>query len=198
MKPSKYLLRAKCSRELPLSSPFYQRIKRLGIATPGVENETITQAALVESLLEFISKNPTEDRNNFMRRIKLSGPTPDELEKLPFRSMWLAAKEERIAKILFSFFSAVVDRWPDSWEDLERKGNVLPKTNGFKALMRFLKPVYLDIVDDNFDGVPTSDQFSEYLAEVPLKDNDFNIKTFPPGTSGESILYRKLMDANFE
>lgn len=180
------------------SSPFHHRVKRLGIATPGVENETLTQAALVESLLLFISKNPTEDRNSFMRKVRLVGPTKDELNKLPFRRMWLDGKEQDIAKIVFNFFTAVVDRWPDSWRDLKRKGNVLPKTNGFKALMRFLKPVYLDIVDEDFGRVPTAKQFGEYLSEVPLKDADFNIKTFPPGTSGESILYRKLIDANFE
>jgi len=180
------------------TSPFFERVKRLGIATPGVENETLTQAAVVESLLAFVSKKPTEDRNSFMRKLSLERPSDEELEKLPFRGLWLDAKEADIAKIVFNFFSAVVDRWPESWEAIRRKGNVLPKTNGFKALMRFLKPVYLDIVDGRYGKVPTIDQFAEYLYEVDLDDDDFNIQTFPPGTSGESILFKKLMGANFE
>lgn len=179
------------------TSPFYGRIKRLGVATPGVENETLTQAAVVESLLALISKFPNEDRSKFMRRLRFSSPTASELEKLPFRKLWLDGKEEVIAKILFNFFTAVVNKWPDSWRDRERRGNVLPKTNGFKALMRFLKPVYLELTRSHDEVVPSVEQFSRYLDRVPLEDDDFNISTFPPGTSGESILYRTLYESNF-
>jgi len=180
------------------SSPFHDRIKRLGVATPGVENETLTQAAFVESLMNFVSKKPTEDRNSFLRKLRLQGPTLEELQALPFRGLWLAAKEDDIARILFNYFSAVVQKWPNSWQNVKRKGNVLPKTNGFKALMRFLKPVYLDIVGDNFGEIPSTIKFAKYLSPVTLRDKDFNVETFPPGTSGESILYKELMRSVFK
>jgi DGQHR domain-containing protein len=181
------------------SSPLYQRIKRLGVATPGIRNETLTQAAVVESLLDFISKNPTEDRNKFKMRLKnLHRISDSELQRLPFRNMWLDGKEEDIAKIIFNYFSAVTNKWPDSWENLRRKGNVLPKTNGFKALMRFLKPVYLELSGSKNGRIPTIQEFSAYFKEVKLSDEDFNIKTFPPGSSGESILYKNLFDQNFD
>ena len=48
------------------ASPFYQRIKRLGIITLGKEKETITQAAMVESLVDMITNDPKGDRDSHL------------------------------------------------------------------------------------------------------------------------------------
>lgn len=173
-------------------SPFYQRIKRLGSATEGRDGEPLTQAAVVESLLDFLSKDPMSDRNTFLRSLFLRPPTPEEHQKYPFRHLFLEEKDSDITQIVLNYFTAVKQRWPVSWDDLSRKGNVLPKTNGFKALMRFLKPVYLDITKGRLDYIPTVSEFSEYLNPVKLEDDDFDIRTFPPGTSGESGLFKYL------
>jgi hypothetical protein len=93
---------------------------------------------------------------------------------------------------VLNFFLAVRNRWPRSWDDLVTKGNVLPKTNGLKALMRYLKIVYLKIAGENREYIPTKEEFARFLAEVPLSDENFNIQTFPPGTSGESRLFNLL------
>ena len=74
------------------SSPFYQRIKRLGVATEGRFNETITQATFVQSLMRYISDNPEKDR-----AIYLKGSVPElthgkELEKFIFRNMFIEEK----------------------------------------------------------------------------------------------------------
>jgi len=175
------------------SSPFNQRIKRLGSATAGRTNETVTQAALVESLLNLMSPDPMSDRNAFLRAFQPDLPSDTEHDRYPFRQMFLKKMDTDITRIVLHYFQAVKARWPDSWDDLERKGNVLPKTNGVKALTRFLKPLYLKIAGDNRDYVPTQNEFKSYLDAVALEDQDFNIKTFPPGTSGESGLYKILM-----
>ena len=107
--------------------------------------------------------------------------------------MFLDEKESDITRILLNFFEAVENRWPTSWNDLNRNGNVLPKTNGLKALMRFLKPLYLLLAGDNRKFIPDTEQFREFLDRVELDDDDFNTTTFPPGTSGEAKLYRMLM-----
>lgn len=174
-------------------SPFFQRIKRLGSATEGRDGEPLTQAAVVESLLDFLSKDPMSDRNAFLKAFLLQLPSDDEHKKYPFRQLFLKEKDADITQIVLNFFTAVRDRWPNSWENLSRRGNVLPKTNGFKALMRFLKPVYLDIAADRREYVPAATEFAPYLAEVGLNDDDFDTKTFPPGTSGEAGLYKHLM-----
>ena len=175
-------------------SPFFHRIKRLGRATAGREGETITQAVVVEMLLTLITDSPMTDRDSLLRRLKIRPPSQADLEKFPFRGLFIKRKEEDITRILLNYFRAVRKRWPSSWENLDRKGNTLPKTNGFRALMRFLKPVYLQIAkDQNQIGVvPKQEEFEEIFGRVKLEDDDFNTETFPPGTSGEAGLYKYL------
>jgi DGQHR domain-containing protein len=172
-------------------SPLYHRIKRLGVATEGRFNETITQATVVESLLQYISKKPNEDRYALMRKKKLSKVDTATENKLLFRNLFIDGEDEKIVKILWSYFTAVRDRWPDSWESTN-PGNILPKTNGFRALMRFLGPAYLDCVKEIGELVPAQ-KFDAVFAKVKLEHSDFNIVNFPPGTSGEVNLYSKLL-----
>ena len=176
-------------------SPFYRRIKRLGRATEGREGETITQAVVVQMLLRLITDDSLSDRDSFLRRVGLDRPAEEELRKYPFRGLFVDRKEEDIARILLRFFGAVRDRWPRSWEDMRRPGNALPKTNGFRALMRFLGPAYLAIVGSEIGSVPRRTAFENLLGRVELEDGDFNTETFPPGTSGESGLYGRLIAA---
>jgi len=175
------------------NSPFRHRIKRLGSATPDRKNETLTQAAVVESLLSLMSADPMSDRNSFLRALLPNKPTMEEHLRYPFRQMFLNEQDSDITRIVLNLFKAVEERWPTSWNDLNRKGNVLPKTNGLKALMRFLKPLYLLLAGDNRHYIPSQEEFQKFIDEVELKDSDFNISTFPPGTSGESRLYNILI-----
>jgi len=173
-------------------SPLIGRIKRLGTATPGRDKELLTQAAVVESLIGYITSNASEDRNTFIKKLFPDRASLDELPKRMFRNMWLDKKDKDIAQILINYFEAVKSKWPKAWDDFERKGNVLPKTNGFKALMRFLRPVYCDYANGNFGVIPSVRDFGQYFERVDLNDDQFNIETFPPGTSGESRLYNIL------
>jgi DGQHR domain-containing protein len=59
-------------------SPFYHKIKRLGVATEGRFNETLTQATFVESLIAYMSSNPTLDRDLYMRGKEPSKATAQE------------------------------------------------------------------------------------------------------------------------
>lgn len=173
-------------------SPFYQRIKRLGNATPGRSSEAITQAAIVESILALTSKDPVSDRNSFFWNSGFRTPSDSELLRYPFRLLFLKGRDEDITQILLNFFTAVRDRWPDSWSDLDRKGNVLPKTNGVKALMRFLKEIYPLVNNGDWLRVPEKTQFRNFIDRVPLQDVDFNTDVFKPGTSGEATLFKAL------
>ena len=181
------------------NSPFRKRIKRLGSATEGRSKETITQAALVEPLMGFITNDAISDRNTFLRRLVPEKPSHEELQRHPFRELFLQERDTDITRILLHYFLAVQSRWPDSWDDLERKGNVLPKTNGVKALMRFLRLVYNDICENRGSNsvVPDQSDFAKYIDAVELEDEQFDTKTFPPGSSGESELF-KILKASVE
>lgn len=176
-------------------SPFYRRIKRLGRATEGRTGETLTQAVVVAMLLRLMTDNEMVDRDYFLRRLRIARPSVAELRRWPFRGLFLKGRDEEIAGIVLRYFRAVRNRWPESWDDLDRRGNALPKTNGFRAMMRFLRPAYLHIVGDEIGTVPTEEAFGEILQDVRLGDDDFNLVTFPPGTSGEFGLHGYLMAA---
>ena len=170
-------------------SPFYHRIKRLGVATEGRFNETLTQATLVEALMVYISKNPVIDRDLYMR-----GKTPqkagaEESKLLIFRNMMIDGQDMAIADVLWNYFDAVRSRWPKAWGATGR-GLVLNKTNGFRGLMRFLRNAYLHLTAPG--AVPKREEFEKIFQRIKMEDEDFNTDNFKPGTSGEVALYNTL------
>lgn len=171
-------------------SPFYERIKRLGVATEGRFSETITQATFVESLLPYLTPDPQKDRDVFKRGKKPEIVDAGALQKHVFRNMFLSEKEVEIADVIWNLFDAVREKWPVAWVSLG-KGNMLNKTNGFKAIMRFLRPAYLYLTAPG--GVPKKGDFLLLINRASLTDADFNVDRFRPGTSGESDLYRTLL-----
>lgn len=171
------------------SSPFYQRIKRLGASTPGRNNERITQATFVEALLPYLTKDRIRDRD-----LLLSGKTPVranpvESEILIFRNMFLDSKDLEIGDVILYYFEAVRARWPIAWDSSE-KGAVLGKTNAFRALMKLLRPAYLSFGKPG--SVVRKEDFQDMFNKSSLSDDDFNTENFLPGTSGEAALYKQL------
>jgi len=183
--------------DLHEKSPFFHRIKRLGFATAGRDDETLTQATIVEALMKFISIDPMQDRDILLRGDKLPKASFEELKILPFRNLFVEGKDIDITKIILAYFSAVKEKWPIAWEGRE-KGQILPKTNGFRALMRFLKPLYKEIVGSEIGLIVSQKEFADHLKSIPLTDDDFNTSNFQPGSSGEGALHKRLEEgANF-
>ncbi len=178
-------------------SPFFKKIKRLGVSTFGRFNETITQATFIQSLIVYVCKDEIEqetDRDHYKRgRKKLPLVTGDEANKYIFRNMFIEDKELKITDIIWNYFDAVEERWPDAWGSTDT-GIMLNKTNGFRALMRLLRPAYLDITGS--DSETNKDEFLKIFKKIGLKDKDFNTDAFQPGSSGESQLYQALMNGS--
>lgn len=175
------------------TSPLYKRIKRLGIATPGRTHEPLTQASFVEALVKFISTNPVQDRNDLLARKKIKIATQEELIKNPFRNLFLEEKEVDITEILYNYFTAIERKWPVSWNAIERVGNILPRSNAFKAFMVYLREdVYPNLIGDNFDQIPSTEQFLGALRHIALKDEDFTTRNFAPGSGGQSTFLKML------
>ena len=175
-------------------SALYHRIKRLGVATEGRFDEMITQATLVDSLLPYLSRDPMRDRDIYLRGSIPSKASTEECKMLIFRNMLIDNRDLEIVDILWNYFDAVKVRWPEAWVS-HKPGDMLNKTNGFRALMRFLKPVYLSVVK-RIGDVPTKEQFREVFQGIDLVDDQFNIDNYKPGTSGESALYNAFMKAS--
>jgi len=168
------------------TSPFYKKIKRLGYIDLG--GETLTQQTFVESLTKlFLSSNPEKDRDDMARKGNISNDDFDE--KFPFRKLFADDKDIIIAKILYNYFNAVKNKWPDAW------GNsyyLLSKNNGFRALMRYLKDIYIKLYSDDSVVIPSTDDFSKYFTDFEIKSEEFTPKSFKLGESGMNEFYKYL------
>lgn len=169
-------------------SPFKNKIKILGLAT-GKAEETLTQATFVESLLQHISINPILDRDTLKRGKNLKKANDNELKKLLFRNMFIENRDAQIAKIIWNYFEAVMGKWEEAWITTAR-GNILNRNTGFRALMRYLRPVYLSY--NKIGEVIDKNEFNKIFLKISLKGSDFTSERFKPGSSGEHDLYEEL------
>ena len=121
-------------------SPFSSKIKMLGTGT-GRPEETLTQATFVDRLLRYISQNPMSDRDMVRRGRKLSHISGRTAERQIFRNWFIDERDVDITIVLWNYFLAVQAKWPKAWKEPIR-GNILNRTTGFGALMRFLRIAY--------------------------------------------------------
>jgi DGQHR domain-containing protein len=164
-------------------SPFFQRIKRLGTATPGRERETITQSTFVDALVRYISAEPKVDRDLLLRGEKLPLADTDTLKQLCFRNLFIRGEDVAIGRIIQNYFEAVRAKWPKAWDNFG-EGAMLNKTNGFRALMAIFGHVYTFVAAPGQMVAPN--KFGDVFKRSKLKDEDFNTERFKPGTQWRS------------
>lgn len=172
-------------------SPFYSRIKRLGSAEKHHLPGSITQAAFVQTLMKYISNDPMQDRDMYMRGKSLPTYSGRTASRLIFRDYLVAKKDMELTAIIWNYFSAVQERWPDAWNSTDQ-GMMLSKTNGFMALMRFLRDCYLEIESIT----PTKSDFRAIFDRMDIEDTEFTVENYKPGSAGESALYKRLKDTS--
>lgn len=191
--PQKFCHNAAVALDTSEKSALYKKIKRLGVATEGRFNETLTQATFVDSLMGYISRDPMQDRDIYLRDRTPVKASSEESKSLIFRNMFIDKRDLEIVDVLWNYFDAVRSRWPAAWSS-DKPGMMLNRTNGFRALMRFLKPAYLSAV--KVGEVPTKAKFDKIFERINLADEQFDIAAYVPGTSGESALYKALKGAS--
>jgi len=175
-------------------SPFYKKIKILGAAEDS-EKETIAQATLVELIMRYVSRDPITDRDILRRASlfssnKLNPPTESDQKELIFRDYFVIGNDSEITKIIYQYFSVVREKWPTSWSSNSR-GNVLNKSTGIIALMKFLKPLFNRANDCNEDF----NEFSKkYFRILKIEDDSIIASKYLPGTSGQSKLLNEMLD----
>ncbi len=168
-------------------SPFYKQIKRLGSATPGVIGETLTQATFVKALLPYISRSPMEDRETLRRGYPLP-LTKDAkaIRQTPFRNLFVEERDAVIADIIWQYFDSVRDRWLKAWENTN-KGQIIRRTNGFRAFMRVLGDAY-HVLGGNDRKYPKAADYAEIWKYSGITDEQFTSDVYLPGSTGEKNL----------
>jgi len=176
-------------------SPFYKKIKILGNAV-NKELETITQATFTKSLIKYISKNPQSDRDFYKRNIgsdkKLPYPEEKDEKQYFLRKRFIDdEKDYEIAQIVYNYFHAVSLKWPNSWNNITAN-QILNKSTGFIALMRFFKHAYQSF--EKPDTIISKEDFSSIFDIIDIDDMDFSKEQYVPGSSGQGELYRELLE----
>jgi len=170
-------------------SPLKGRIKILGRAT-GKPFEFLTQAAVVEQVIQYVSDNPMRDRDLIKRKKRLERATPtEERSGMVFRNLFIDDRDDDIFLVLWNYFSAVARKWPTAWQTKEA-GALLNRTTGFVALMRLLPFAYLSLARPG--EVPSIEQFEKLFQAATLADGDFSKETFIPGSTGQKRLFETL------
>ena len=170
-------------------SPFLRKVKMLGVALE--PTETITQATFVDRLLRFISRDPMGDRDLLKRKKALDRAHGSQRNRQIFRDFFIDDQDHIIALNLWNFFLAVQGKWPESWQSVEQ-GNILNRTTGFGALMRFMRIAYLSL--DMPKEIVRADAFSRIMNEIDIKDRTFSPEIYLPGSSGEKKLFDELVE----
>jgi DGQHR domain-containing protein len=164
--------------------PFEKRIKRLGVATPNVSNETLTQAAFVENLMKLITFDAKSDRNYFLAKQKggkiakeyrLEKTDDNSLIKYPLRQSFLSDKDFIIATNVSNFFNSVRSLWPNAW-DKSNKQSSLNKTIGLIALFRVLRDI-LSYMNERYEidstRILSADDYYQILDGGDLDESKF-------------------------
>lgn len=185
--------------DLNVKSPFYGRIKRLGFKNDKTEN--LTQAMLVEQFVKLMSKEPMKDRDILLRKEKKSFTQfrKEELDRFKiadgriFRDMFLDNKDESILITAMSFFKAVEEKWPISW-DLKTTKSVLNKTVGIKALFRVMRDFMKELMARENDTISPVrlQKFRELLEKVDINDDYFT--SLDATSTSEGRIYNKIRE----
>lgn len=179
------------------NSALHEKIKRIGIAHPerGKGIETLSQATVVRGLLRHYPGDPEEEKNKG-RIAKADVPTSSESWKNSiFCEFYRADDTPTIYKIVRNYFGAVAKKWPSVWYD-NQASFILNRTNGYNALIRFLRDAYLNILrDEDKPRLVSEEEFTVIFNSIDLKAADFHSDNYKPGSSGSSQLYKDFMKA---
>ncbi len=173
------------------TGPFYRRIKRLGIRTPGIDTETLTQATVVKGLLRHLPPNQERERTKSILGIGSRSEDNESWRDRIFVDFYRKNQKVDVFDNVSNYFAAVRNRWPGAWDEIQ-PGAILNRTTGFDAFIRLLKDVYLLLVDS--PRVVTINEYYEVLCKVAIEEQEFNRDNFKPGSSGAGELYRRSLD----
>lgn len=178
-------------------SPFYKKIKILGTARD-TEKETITQDTFVKGIMQYISRDPQNDRNIYKEnRFLFKNNKPPYAEekdkaKLNLRRLFINDESDvKITQLIVNYFLAVKERWPTSWNKVVNN-NILNKSTGYIALMKFFKHAYTHLRIDDEDVV-SKDSFFSVFKNIDIADGTFTTENYLPGGKGQSQLYKELL-----
>lgn len=190
------------------NSPFYKRIRLAGSGTKEAQlfykggNPVLSQATFVKALLGMICTNTKEqdiarhkDRKYFIS---------NQNKELPFRKYYGNDNDERIIRIIFSFFKAVkkvfVTESKSLWEfeenNTRKPTNILQTTVGFLALLEILKLILKKIKEEDNDKIESYYNLLKPASKIDFIDNN-EPKNYPFSNKTKTLIISDISDKIF-
>lgn len=171
--------------------PFFQKIKRLGVRTPGLDSETLAQATVVNGLLRYLPQNQEKERSKSLFGLSRKSEPNESWQSRIFVDFYRKDDFASILLIVSNYFEAVSKKWPNAWNE-PQEGQILSRTTGFNALIRFLKDAYLSVAME--PRVVETHEFFEIFDRMNIPEASLNKDVYLPGSAGQGLLYTHLVE----
>ena len=175
-----------------IGGPFHHRIKRLGVNTPGIEGEMLAQATVVNGLLRHLPPYQERERSKSLLQLSWKREEKESWRQRIFVDFYREDEFVNIFLNVSNFFEAVSDKWPAAWNN-PQEGQILARTTGYNALIRFLKDVFLELAYDQPRIVKKS-EFADVFDKINIDETSLNKEIYIPGSTGQGLLYRHLKE----
>lgn len=173
------------------TGPFFEKIKRLGVRSPGIDTEKLAQATVVNGLLRHLPRDQEKERS---KSIWGFGSKPEARERWQDRIFVDFYRKDDVLSMLLNtsnYFSAVRKKWEWAWESKDQ-GQILGRTTGYNALIRFMRDAFVNIVDE--PRVVSIEEYFEIFNRIDLNPAGFTSDVYLPGSSGAGLLYKQLVE----
>lgn len=170
---------------------FYNKIKRLGVRTPGLDGETLAQATVVNGLLRYLPSNQEKERSKSIFGLSRNTERNEDWRQRIFVPFYRADDVTSIFLTVSNYFDAVSERWPDAWHT-PQEGQILSRTTGYNALIRFLKDAYQVVARE--PRVVEKSEFAAIFDNIGIEQDQLNKDNYVPGSTGQGKLYEELVE----
>lgn len=191
-----------------INSPFHKRIKLAGSGTTEAKlfyeggNPVLSQSTFVRAILKMICENRKEEE--IARHKKRDYFLQNSNRSLPFRKYYAQDNDERIIRIIYSFFSAVRQAFKKEgkslWEfeenNTRKPTNILQTTIGFLSLMEVLQLILGRIREEENDKIETYFDYLILAKDIDFLDNN-EPKKYPFNTKTKNIIVNDIVTRIF-
>lgn len=166
------------------------KIKMLGIKDETNPNASVSQATMIDSLMDYITNDPDRD-NQDIQQNKI--PQFLKEDRYIFRKWFIDDKDYMILKVTRSFFNGYVRALEAIYED-DSHPSFFDKAIGYMAGFYLIKPVYEFGIKEYKSA--KSDFYEEILKKIFTSFNENSkSKSYGSSASGAKQLYRDMLEA---
>lgn len=169
------------------------KIKMLGIKDETNPNASVSQATMIDSLMNYITNDPDRDNQDIQQDKILESLNED---KYIFRKWFVEDKDYMILKVIRSFFNGYISALKTIYDD-NSYPSFFDKSIGYMAGFYLIKPVY-ELGIKKFKSAK-SDVYEDILREILTSFSEISIsnpKTYSSSASGAKQLYRDMLEVS--